>query len=289
MKLQNIYQNNELVISFEVFPPRTEQGIALLIEELQKLLKYQPGFISVTYGAGGMSQDRSLLTLERIVREIKTSIVAHLTCIGSSRDTILGFIRKIESWGIENILALRGDYPKNNPAYKPESNFFKHAVDLIYFTKQNSALDIGIAGFPEKHPEASSQAKDLDFLKQKIDAGAAVILSQLFFQNEYFLRYRDAAVKAGINVPIIPGIMPLLSVNQIPKILECGATIPAELRQRLEDNALNDKAMKAIGEAWAILQIEGLLAAGVPGIHLYPLNKASSVTTILDTVLRKRL
>jgi methylenetetrahydrofolate reductase (NADPH) len=284
MQLSKIYASKPPVFSVEVFPPKSEAGIATLVAELKKMMVFDPAFISVTYGAGGMSQDRSLMTLERIVKEMGTSVVAHLTCIGSSPETISLFIRKIESWGIENILALRGDYPKNDPAYKPESDYFTHAEDLIKFAKRGSKLDIGVPGFPEKHPEAPSMESDLYYLKQKIDAGAAAVISQLFFRNVDFLRYRDAAAKAGVHVPIVPGIMPLLSASQIDKISECGATVPNELRARLESKVDDAGAMKAIGEEWAIRQIEGLLSAGVPGIHLYPLNKASSVTTILDAV-----
>jgi methylenetetrahydrofolate reductase (NADPH) len=196
----------------------------------------------------------------------------------------LKFIRRIEAWGIENILALRGDYPKNDPDYKSEGDFFKHALDLVKYARQNSGLEIGIAGFPEKHPEAISMETDLCCLKQKVDAGAAVVISQLFFRNEDFLRFRDAAAKSGVGVPIIPGIMPLLSAGQIAKISECGASVPNELRARLESKSGDEGAMRAIGEDWAIRQIEGLLSAGVPGIHLYPLNKAASVTAILDAV-----
>jgi methylenetetrahydrofolate reductase (NADPH) len=284
MQLSRIYASKTPIFSVEVFPPRTEAGIATLIEELKKMMRFDPKFISVTYGAGGMAQDRSLMTLERIVKEMRTSIVAHLTCIGSSPETISGFMRKIESWGIENILALRGDYPKNDPTYKPESDYFKHAEDLIKFARLGSRLDIGVPGFPEKHPEAPSMESDLAYLKKKVDAGASVVISQLFFRNEDFLRYRDAAAKAGVHVPIVPGIMPLLSASQIARISECGATIPADLRARLESKSDDEGAMRAIGEEWAIGQIVGLLKAGVPGIHLYPLNKAASVTTILDAV-----
>jgi len=181
-------------------------------------------------------------------------------------------------------LALRGDYPKNDPAYKPESDYFKHAEDLIKFAKSGSSLDIGIPGFPEKHPEAPSMETDIAYLKKKVDAGASVVISQLFFRNEDFLRYRDAAAKAGVHVPIVPGIMPLLSASQLARIADCGASVPDELRSRLASKAEDEGAMKAVGEAWAIDQIKGLLAAGVPGIHLYPLNKASSVTAILDAV-----
>ncbi len=246
------------------------------------MARFEPKFVSVTYGAGGASQDRSLMTLERIVKELGTSIVAHITCIGSSPETILKFLRKIEAWGIENILALRGDRPKGDPGYRPESEYFDHALSLIKFAKANSSLDIGIAGFPEKHPEAPSMESDIRYLKMKADAGASVVISQLFFRNEDFLRYRDAAAKAGVGLPIVPGIMPLLSASQLSKIADCGASVPRDLRSRLESRAEDPLAMKAIGEEWAGRQIEGLLAAGVPGIHLYPLNKASSVTAILD-------
>lgn len=278
--------NRKIPISFEVFPPKTDLGLENLLAELRKMQAYHPEFISVTYGAGGMSQANSLKLVERITKDLQLPVMAHLTCVGSSQESIFTFIQTVQCWGVRSLLALRGDAPKNNPNYRPQSDFFKHASDLIVFAKQKTKnLKFAVAGFPEKHPEAKTMAEDIKWLKYKMDCGATSVYTQLFFTNEDFLRFRDLAVKAGVTIPIVPGIMPLLSVHQIPKILECGATIPKVLRERIESNSGDDQAMKAIGEAWAITQIEGLLAAGVQGIHLYPLNKASSITTILDTLL----
>jgi len=283
MRLTEIYSQNQPVISFEVFPPKTDEGLPLLLEELRKLKKFSPGLISVTYGAGGTTQGRSLKLLEKIVKELKLELMAHLTCIGSSESSILDFLQKISAWQVRNILALRGDSPQNNPAYRPESTVFRHAADLVKFTKQKTPLSVAVAGFPEKHPEAASPADDIAHLKEKVDAGAEVIFTQLFFDNQYYYDYVAAVRAAGINIPVIPGIWTITNLKQIQKIAELSrAKIPADWLTRLEK--ADEHGVRAIGIDYAAAQIRDLLAHGAPGAHLYTLNKADAVTEVLRAV-----
>jgi methylenetetrahydrofolate reductase (NADPH) len=282
MRLTQIYNENKLVLSFEVSPPRTQEGVENLMREMHKLKKYNPAFISVTYGAGGSTQGRSLQILERLTKEEDLTVMAHLTCIGSSPASIKKFLDIVKGWGVENILALRGDYPKNQPDYQPESNYFKHAIDLVNFTKKNTSLDVAVAGFPEKHPTAVSFEEDINHLKAKVQAGASVIITQLFFENKIFFDYLAKLKNKNINIPVIPGIWTLTSPNQIPKILECGATIPSNIISVMENKNISDAEKKEFGINYAVKQIKELIERNVQGIHLYTLNKAEVVTAVLD-------
>lgn len=290
MRLRDIYNHKKQpVISFEVFPPKTPEGLNNLISELQKLLVYKPGLISVTYGAGGTSQDRSLLALERIAKEIPVSVMAHVTCIGSSTLSVAHFLQLIEAWGVDNILALRGDYPKNIPDYKPESNVFKYAVDLVEFTKGKTQQDIAVAAFPEGHPEAVSLDSDIRYLVEKVAAGAQAVYTQLFLTPEKFLRFRDRAVAAGVNVPIIPGIWTFSTKEQLNKVPEIApnANIPEMLAACLRA-AKTEAEVKDIGVAYTVGMCEKLIAEGVAGLHLYCLNKAEIVSRVLDSLNLKK-
>lgn len=283
MRLREIYNQKSPAISFEIFPPKTAEGIAPLFAELQKLKKLNPALISVTYGAGGTAQDRSLELLEKIVKELRLNLMTHLTCIGSSEKSILDFLEKISGWGVKNILALRGDFPQNNPDYQPESDIFQHAVDLVNFAKANTDADIAVAGFPEKHPEALSLEADIKYLKAKVDAGAGAIFTQLFFDNNYYYGYVDKLRQAGIAAPVIPGIWTITNLKQIQKTAELShAQIPATLLNQLQQ--ADEAQVREIGIAYAAEQIKDLLAHGAPGIHLYTLNKADTVTEVLSRV-----
>ncbi|GBR77380.1 5,10-methylenetetrahydrofolate reductase [Candidatus Termititenax dinenymphae] len=283
MKLAEIYSQNKPVISFEVFPPKTDDGLAPLIAELRKLKEFKPGLISVTYGAGGTTQGRSLKLLEKIVNELKLELMPHLTCIGSGEKSILNFLQKISGWGVENILALRGDFPKNNPDYQPESDVFKHAADLVKFTKQNAALSMAVAGFPEKHPEAVSLETDLQYLQAKVHAGAEAIFTQLFFDNQYYYDYMKSVRATGITVPVIPGIWTITNLKQIQKTADLShAKIPDDLLNKLQK--ADEAEVPEIGIEYAAAQIQDLLTHGVPGVHLYTLNKAETVSRVLEKI-----
>lgn len=285
MRLSEIYtRSKKPVITFEVFPPKTDQGVELLIQELQKLKKFNPGYISVTYGAGGSTQGKSLELINRIVKELELPILAHLTCIGSTPESIKNFIEKINGFGLENILALRGDHPKDDGSYRPESNFFKYASDLVSFTKNHFNFDVAVAGYPEVHPEARSLSEEIDYLKIKMEAGASAVITQLFFNNDDFYRFYEKAQAKGINVPIIPGILPIAKLEQVPKITSCGAKFPIDLMKELLAVQEDSESVRKKGVEHAARQIEGLIKFGVKGIHLYPFNKAQSVKEVLEMV-----
>jgi len=283
MRLSEIYAQSKPVISFEIFPPKTDEGLTPLLAELQKLKQLNPWLISVTYGAGGTTQGRSLFLLEKIVKELQLELMTHLTCIGSSEKSILEFLKKISGWGVENILALRGDFPKNDPDYQPESDVFQHAIDLVKFANRHTNANIAVAGFPEKHPESASLQSDIVYLKEKIEAGAGAIFTQLFFNNQYYYDYVSALRTAGITVPVIPGIWTITNLKQIQRIAELSrAEIPADLLNKLQQ--ADEKGVREIGITYAGEQIKDLLANGAPGVHLYTLNKADTVTEVLKRV-----
>ncbi|GBR72853.1 5,10-methylenetetrahydrofolate reductase [Candidatus Termititenax aidoneus] len=280
MRLTEIYQQPPPIISLEISPPKTDDGLASLLTELKKLKQLNPSLISLTYGAGGTTQGRSLLLLEKIRRELNLELMTHLTCIGSSEKSILAFLQKVSGWGIENILALRGDWPRDNPGYQPESDTFKHAADLIRFVKKNTALSVAAAGFPEKHPEAENLQTGLKHLEEKTAAGAEVVFTQLFFDNQYYYDYVKSARTAGIDTPIIPGIWTITNLKQIQRVAELScAKIPAELLARLEKAGKQE--VREIGIDYAATQIRDLLKHGAPGVHLYTLNKADAVSAVL--------
>jgi methylenetetrahydrofolate reductase (NADH) len=282
MELSKLYDQKEPKFSFEVFPPKTDEGIDNLIGELNKLKKFDPAFISVTYGAGGSTQGRSVKVIKRILNEVKVTPLPHFTCIGSNESSILDFVKVIEGLGIKNILALKGDPPKDQADYSPENNIFNYANELIAFLKQNTKLEIAAAGYPEVHPKALSLDDDLDHLKLKVEAGAEVVISQLFYDNNYFYNFVERARQKGITIPIIPGILPLYIPSQIEKIIELSGThLPEDFKRALNDSQDNLEEFKKIAVDYSVKQAKELLEFGVPGIHFYPLNKAEAVEKVL--------
>ncbi len=284
MKLSELYTGNKPVISFEVYPPKTDEGIDKLMGELKKLKVFDPAFISVTYGAGGTTQGRSLIVIKRIMDELGLIPIPHFTCIGSDKESILSFVKVIEGLGLKNILALRGDPPKDKTYYHPEKNVFHYASELVAFLKANTDLEIAVAGYPEVHPQAKSLDEDLTHLNEKIKAGASLIMTQLFFDNAVYFNYVEKAKKLGINVPVIPGILPLTSAHQIQKSIECGAKIPAKLTTWIDPYQHEPLAFHKAGIEYVVQQVKGLLKAKVPGLHLYTFNQAEAVSQVLRGV-----
>jgi len=285
-RLSQIYNDNSIKISFEVFPPKTDQGIETLTDNLHQLKFFSPAFISVTYGAGGSTQGRSLKVLKNVSKQLELNVIPHFTCIGSSETSILQFLETIKDLNISNILALRGDPPKDGIDYKLKEQPFKYANELVTFIKKNSTLEISVAGYPESHPEASSLKEDLKYLKRKVDAGAEVIITQLFYDNSHFFRFVDQAKNMGIDKPIIPGILPLTNVTQIAKIATLsGAEIPKTLSSQIERYKDNPDDIKKLGCDFAEKQIQELISFGVQGIHFYTLNKSEIAREVLSNVL----
>jgi len=285
MNFKDIYEQDKLIISFEAFPPKTEKGIDKLITEIEKLKKYQPAYVSVTHGAGGTTQGRSLKLIKKILNTCRLPVTPHFTCIGMTLDEMRAFFNIIKELKIENVLALRGDPPQDNPNYDPGKDEFKYANELVTFIKKEFDLGISVAGYPEGHIEAPSLDADIDHLKLKVDAGADAIITQLFFNNEDFLNYEKKVRAKGITVPIIPGIMPIINYKQVTKVPElCGSKIPPELLNKIETVKDDEEKIKEIGIQYALDQVKKLIAHGVKGLHFYLFNKAEAVDKILSNI-----
>jgi len=274
------------VVSLEFFPPKTEEGERRFFEQTVPALNaLKPDFCSVTYGAGGSTRDKTLAIVERIQREHALPTLTHLTCVGSTREEIRAVLHQARVAGVRNILALRGDPPPGTEFRKPEGGF-EYAAELVAFIREIGGFGTGVAGFPEGHP-ACRQGREVDWghLKAKIDAGADFVITQLFFDNEDFFRFRDHLTGLGVNVPLVPGIISILSASQIQRFVAlCGARMPAALKAELDKRADDDAAAAEFGIEFATRQCEELLKAGVPGLHFYTLNKAGSTTRILKNL-----
>ena len=275
------------VISFEFFPPKTDEGDRNLLEKhIPALMKLKPDYCSVTYGAGGSTRDKTLMIVDRIQRQHGLTAMAHLTCVNSTKEQLRETLEQARRLGILNILALRGDPPGGGEFKKIEGGF-EFSYELVRFIKSVGGFSIGTAGFPEGHI-ACKEGKIVDWhrLKAKVDEGADFVLTQLFFDNKDFLEFRDYMVnKLRVSVPICPGILPILSTSQIKKFTTlCGASMPKPMLSQLEQLGENDPAVTEYGIEYASRQCEELLREGVPGIHFYTLNKAYSTERIMKNL-----
>jgi methylenetetrahydrofolate reductase (NADPH) len=257
--------------------------LGLALESLRQL---QPAFVSVTYGAGGSSRGRTLELTKWIKQELGIEAMAHLSCVGSTREELVAVLDDMRDAGIENILALRGDPPRDAPEWEPHPGGLSYSTELATLIRErHPGTCIAGACFPEVHPEAPDMGHDLRFLKEKIDAGAAVLITQLFFDNEFYFRFVEEARAAGIEVPILPGIMPITDLRQIKTITGmCGATIPTALHEALEWRSHDPDAVLQLGVSYATLQCAELLARGAPGIHFYTLNRSHATRAILSAL-----
>lgn len=276
------------VFSFEFFPPKNDDGVAALMRSVADLKEaLAPDFVSVTNGAGGSTRARTLETVARIQSELGVTAMAHMTCVGVSRDELSDELRNLLGEGIENILALRGDPPKGADGFRPTAGGFSHASDLIAYLEDNYQVDIGAACYPEKHVECASADDDLKWTKLKVDNGALFLVTQLFFDNRHYFDFVARAQAARIRVPIVPGIMPITNVAQVERFTEmCGAAIPRELSERLHRVQDDPAAVMATGIEHAITQCRRLLEGGAPGLHFYTLNKSYATRSILAAVRR---
>jgi methylenetetrahydrofolate reductase (NADPH) len=277
-------------ISFEFFPPKNDAAAGELMETIDAMRELQPSFVSMTYGAGGSSRDRSLDLVRRIKHELALDVMAHLTCAGSSGEELHAFARDLATAGIENVLALRGDPPRDAAGFVPASGGLAHASELTALLAGGYEFCIGGACYPEKHTEAPDADTDLRHLVGKVEAGASFLITQLFFENERYFAFVARARAAGITVPIVPGIMPITNFEQVHRFTTmCGATIPAGLRAELERCASDPKAIVDLGVAFAALQCADLLARGAPGLHFYTLNKSPAVRAVVSALRAEAL
>jgi methylenetetrahydrofolate reductase (NADPH) len=275
------------VISFEFFPPKTEEGDRALMEKtIPALMRLKPDYCSVTYGAGGSTREKTLDIVNRIQREHGLTGMMHLTCVNSTEEQLREVIEQARAAGIANILALRGDPPAGTTEWKPVAGGFEYSYQLVSLLKELGGFSIGTAGFPEGHI-ACRDGKYVDWqrLKAKIECGADFVITQLFFDNADFFEFRDYLSKLGVRVPICPGVLPILSTSQLKRFTTmCGARIPDSLRSDLEKVEADDVAATEYGIEFASRQCEELLRGGVPGIHFYTLNKANSTTRVLKNL-----
>ncbi len=279
-KIKERLYNGNKVFSFEFFPPRTKNGEKLLKSTLDQLSQMQPDFVSVTYGAGGSTREKTEKIVLEISNKYNLEVMPHLTCMGHSHQDIRNMLKKYQDNGITNILALRGDLPKEDSPWQLVEGGPEHAIDIVEIASEFENLTIGVAGFPEKHPEAESLDKDISYLKAKVDAGADFVVSQLFFKNDLYFDYVAKARRAGVTIPILPGIMPVTKLEQLERFREiCGCYIPHELEDSLRKEE-DPKYIEEIGLAYCAAQCSDLLSRGAPGIHLYTLNQSRSCITI---------
>lgn len=285
MKFPDFYYADQTAISFELFPPKSETAMSELEEQLPKLISLQPSFITVTYGAMGNAQDRTLQIASRIKNEYHMETAHHLTCVGSNRDEITAQLESIRQHNIENIVALRGDPPQGNTVFIPPKNGYNHGNQLVEHIRSTDGFGIAVAGYPEKHIEAPNIETDIQNLKTKVDSGADAIITQLYYDNSHFYRFIERCRAVGIDKPIVPGLMPILGTQQIRRITTmCGATIPEQLLAQLEEAGDNEERVVEIGITHTANQALDLLEHGVPGIHFYVLNRYFHIAEIMRRI-----
>lgn len=287
MKIGELLKKDIFSISFEFFPPKDEKGERQLFETIRKLEKLNPTFVSVTYGAGGSTRDRTRNVVKKIHEETRLNVMAHLTCIAHTKDELLEILKDYKKIGIENILALRGDVPRDKPDWRPPKGACKYAKELVLLIRENfdDYFSVGVASYPEGHPESPNLEWEVKYFKEKVEAGADFSITQMFFVNEYYYKFVELCQKTGINIPIIPGIMPITNFKQIKKFAAlCGATIPQSLIEKMERVEDKPEEVKKIGIEFAINQCIDLINHGVPGLHFYTLNKSDATLKIYGAI-----
>jgi methylenetetrahydrofolate reductase (NADPH) len=285
VRIAEMLQAGHPIFSFEFYPPKTEKGEQSLWSALQELRDLKPAYVSVTYGAGGSTRAKTVELTSRIKGELGIEAMAHLTCVGATKEEIGGVLKELKAGGIENVIALRGDPPQGMDKFEATKGGFAYANELASFIKSEHDFCIAGACYPEAHPEAPSAYQDLHNLKTKVDAGAEFLITQLFFDNHMYFDFVDRARAKGITVPIIPGIMPIQNVDQIKRFTKmCGATIPPDLLEALEKRKDSPQRVHELGVAHATIQCLGLLQGGAPGVHFYTLNKSTATRDILTAI-----
>jgi methylenetetrahydrofolate reductase (NADPH) len=278
-------ERGDPVFSFEFFPPKTDEGVRTLFETVEALRPLGPAYVSVTYGAGGSTRTRTVDLVKRLKRDAEVEAMAHVTCVGASRDEIASVLDEVAEAGIQNVLALRGDPPRGQTEFVPHPEGFRYASELVAFIRSRPdrwRFCVGGAAYPEGHVETRDLVQDLRNLSAKVAAGVDFLVTQLFFDNEKYFGFVQRARAAGIGLPVIPGIMPFTNVEQIERFTAmCGASIPPPLRAAMEVRRADPDAARELGVAYASLQCADLLRRGAPGIHFYTLNRSPSTRAIV--------
>jgi methylenetetrahydrofolate reductase (NADPH) len=284
--LAQAYGPGKFGLSFELFPPKTDEALASLFGHVDRLVAFQPSFITCTYGAGGSTQDRTLEVVSRVRRKYNLPAATHLTCVGRTAAELKQYLERAVALEIRNVVALRGDPPRGETAFRQVEGGFSHANELVEFIRAGfPQLGIAVAGYPETHQEAPSPQVDLENLQRKVDAGADAVITQLFYRNEDFFSFRARCRHVGIGVPIVPGLLPVTNLAQIKRIATlCGAKLPAKFQAALEKHVDDDRGQFEVGVEFATRQTAELLETGVEGIHYYVLNKSEAADRVLQAV-----
>lgn len=277
------------LLSVEFFPPKNEEGGAQLLRTAEALRPYRPDFVSITYGAGGTTRERTLKYAKILREEFGWLVMPHLTCVGSTRGELLDIVAGYHADGIRNIMALRGDPPKGEDKFVPSPDGLRHASDLVAMIREKFPdICLGAAAYPEKHPDAASMEDDLDHLETKVRAGASFLTTQLFFDNEHYFNFLARCRERGIGLPVLPGLLPALSLAQVQRFGPmCGSSLPRALVEQLRVVDDDPRAAEAVGVTWAYHQIRELLRHGAPGIHLYILNRSTAAITLARSLERE--
>lgn len=290
MKISDILKRGKKVFSCEFFPPKTDEAMAQLYATAAEIKSLGAGFVSVTYGAGGSTRQKTIEIVRRLKNDQKLECMAHLTCVGHSRGELREILDQIRDAGIENVIALRGDPPKGETKFTPHPDGFTHAAELVEFIKSNYNFCVAAAGYPEGHVESSSRESDWTHLERKVKSGADVVITQLFFDNRDFTAFERRMREKGVTVPIVPGIMPITNFSQLVRFTEmCGAKIPPEARADLEPIKDDAEAVQRYGVEYATRQCAQLLSQGAPGLHFYTINRSNSTMKIVENLKKLRL
>jgi methylenetetrahydrofolate reductase (NADPH) len=286
MKFAQAYGPGKVGLSFELFPPKTPAGEVALWRNLDELMAFAPSFVTCTYGAGGSTRDKTLEVVTEVRKRYRCPVASHLTCVASSINDLRKYLAAATERGIENIVALRGDPPRGETTFQPVAGGLRYANELVALIRQEFPhFGVAVAGYPETHQEAPNPEIDLINLQRKVTCGGEVIITQLFYDNADFFRFRQACQQRNITVPIVPGILPITNLAQVQRITSmCKARLPAQLVEQLTAAGENEAAQFEIGVRHATAQVTELLVAGVPGIHFYVLNKSPATVRVLKAV-----
>ncbi len=282
MRIADAYKNGKPVFSFEFFPPANDEALKRLHDTIAALRPLRPDFVSVTYGAGGSTRDRTIELVTQIKRDTGIEAMAHLTCVGHTADELGEILDRLAAAGVENVIALRGDPPKGQKTFTRAEGGFGHGSELAEFVRSRWDFCVAGAAYPEPHIESAEAGQDIRYAKLKQDVGVEVLITQLFFEPDDYFRFVRRARAAGVTVPIVPGVMPITSANQLRPtgmFARCGAKVPERLRQRIE-SARDEDSVQAIGIASALAECRELLEGGAPGIHFYTLNRSKAAYAV---------
>ena len=286
MKMSDAYADGRFGLSFELFPPKTKAGEEVLFKHLKRLIAFDPSYITCTYGAGGSTQAKTLEIIDRVQKSYDCMVASHLTCVGLSRDALIHYLQEANQRNITNIVALRGDPPQGADSFEPPEDGLRYASELVTLIRDAfPEFGIAVAGYPETHREAESPESDLQNLERKVALGGDLVITQLFYDNADFFRFQQSCSERGIEVPIVPGILPVTNLAQIQRISGlCGAILPRDFEAELSACGDDSEKQFEVGVRFAIDQVNDLIDRGVPGIHFYVLNKSDATARILESV-----